>query len=185
MRSVAGSRAGERLRRKGSRRSPRQGMGSGFFGEFNRAAPCGNFLSGLPADLCRAFQHFRAVPHGTSLRRLPALPCCAPGRSMSRLWRFPALGSGEGGGGGGNPGSFGGLRRYGLPGMGAPVARQGSGRSPAAWDGFGIFQGIQFMLRLPALFCGACGLSLRRSHALCLRPIRAVPFGASLGFARS
>ena len=87
---------------------------------------------------------------GNSIRlRLPVFPCFTPGTSMPRLRRFPALrlrvvarGSGELRDVLGDP------ERYGLAGMGAPVARHGSGRGPrhgsgrghAAGGGVGVFR---------------------------------------------
>ena len=79
IRGDAGSRASEWA-------GPAAGGGFGFFGELNQAAPCGVSLPGLPADPCRAFQRFLAVPHGTS---------------VPRVRRLSALRSGEGGGGAG------------------------------------------------------------------------------------
>ena len=67
----AGVTAGERAY------GPRPGMGSGFSGEFNQTEPCGVSLLGLPADLCRAFQRFPALPHGTSMPRPSALSCAS------------------------------------------------------------------------------------------------------------
>ena len=117
-----------RARGQGSGRGPAAWDGFGFFGEINEAAPCGVSLPGLPADPGRAFQRFPALPHGTSLLRLPALPCAsAPSGGAGRWMVRGVLG---------DPGC------YGLAGRGALAAWQGSGRAHARGAGSGFFGGL-------------------------------------------
>ena len=141
-------------------------MGSGFCGEFNQASPSGVSQPGLPADPGGALQRFSAVPHGTAgpcLRRCPALRLGVIARS------------------GGHPGC------RGLVGMGAPTARQGSGRGPAAGEGFEIFRGTQLWLALWRFSVGPFGRFLPRFPTLlCFasRPIPATPSAVSCVLAR-
>jgi len=161
-RGVAGSQAGERLRRcmgvgvahgSGAGYEPRQRMSSGFFGELNQAAPSGDSLPGFAADPCCAFRCPLAVPTAHQCRAFR---------------RFPVLRSGEGGSGWWSgaverPGWFWQLGHGGLAGMRMPGARhgsgrslrQGSGRGPGAGDGFGDFSGNSTRLRLAAFLCRA------------------------------
>ena len=105
------------------------------------------------------------------MRRLPALPCCAPGISTLRLWRFPALRSGEGGegmalGGGGprNPAGSGCLGESGVlrpRGYGSACSAAGEWarttaeeRAEAGGRGWvRDFSGNSTMVRLVAFLC--------------------------------
>ena len=182
----AGSTAGERAEARGRGWAGACGMRwvRVFSGNSNQTAPCGVSLAGLPAEPCRAFQRFYAVPHGISRRRLPALSCRAPGPSMPRLWRFPSLRSGEGGGGGGavrresrkSRGGQGVLGIWGVTGLraggrlrrGKGVGggqRQGSGLRPAAGLGFGFLREIRPDCAFRRFSAGPPGRSLPRFPA--------------------
>jgi len=129
---------------------PTAGMSSRFLGELNYGWPCGVSLSGLPADPCLAFHRFPAVPHG---------------RSMPRLWRFPALRSGEGGegmahGGGGprNPAGSGCLGESGVSRARGHGSADGAAGEPAGARGKGwvrVFAGNSTRLRLPVFLSRA------------------------------
>ena len=161
-----GLRAGERLwlgmgvggaHGRGAGYGPRQEMGSGFFGEFNQAGPCGVSLSGLPADLCRAFLLLSAA--------LPcSVPSAHPGCAFRRLvtlrsvwWRGAA-----------------GERRV----------FEGSGRRGLARRGWvRVFSGNSTGLRLPAFLCRAFRqilAALSNASLLYLTAHPCYPFGFSL-----
>ena len=170
-RGVAGSRAGRTPAAwHGSGRSPRQGSGRGPAAE----GGCGFFRGIQPG--C-AFRRSPAVPHGTSMLRLSALPCAsARGVGTGKRGFGSSLGmrvvTGSRAGEGGSEvvvrsGEwFQGVRgirgRCGLAGRGMPAALHGSRRSPR--------QGIGLR---PALRVGS-GFSVDQAHA--------APFGASLRF---
>jgi len=145
---------------RGAGGGPRHWVGSGFFAEFNQAAPSGDSLPGFTAGPCCAFRRFLAVP--------PAHPCCA-----FRL--LPALRSREGGSGWWRAvpvvrGVLGHPAPYGLAGRGA-----GGG---AVGDGFGIFTGNSTRLRLAVFLCRAfrqIPAALSSASVLCLtaHPCRA------------
>ena len=139
-----------RIRGQGNACGPRQGSerGPAAWGAFG-------ILRGIQP--CCAFRRSLAVPRGTS---------------MARLRPLSALRSREGGGGADrrSPGWPWGSGRRGLAGMGTPAAWQGSGRGPAAWEGFRFFSG-EFN---QAASSGALMLFHRHIHA--------APFGAPLLF---
>ena len=141
----------------GSGRGPWQGMGSVFSGEFNHAAPWGVSLLCLSAHPCYAPGHIHASP-SAPICWACHVSSCAPRRSddlplaYTRPFASACLRFCSG--------------RREPAGMGAPAARQGSGRGPAAWGGFGVFRGVQPGFAFRRSSVGPSGRSRPRFPAL-------------------
>ena len=149
------------MARQGSGRHPRGGSGRGghgmgwvrdFPGNSNQAVPSGAFLRGLRPLSAALWGAPMLCAFGTSGPRL-AVPLCASLGVMER-----------GGGGVGRVLEDSG--RCELAGRGALVARQGSGRGLAAWNGFGLFREIQPCCALRRFSAGPSGRSRPRFPAL-------------------
>ena len=153
-------------------------MGSVFSGEFNHAAPWGVSLLCLSAHPCYAPGHIHASP-SAPICWACHVSSCAPRRSddlplaYTRPFASACLRFCSG--------------RREPAGMGAPAARQGSGRGPAAWGGFGVFRGVQPGFAFRRSSVGPSGRSRPRFPALpgCTsRHIHTLLSGASLPYPR-
>ena len=131
---------------------------------------------------CFAFRRFPVCRAGRSRPCFPALPGCAPGRSMLRLRRFPAFRSGEGGGGAERWGVRVGFGGRGFAGSRAwEHLRRGVGVGGARGRGPRLGMGSEFFGTFNhSTPCGVLLLGLPANPGRAFQRFPAVPYGRSL-----